>query len=636
MCTPRFRSLCLAAPLLLGLVTQPFLHSENLWWEAEDAAATSMSTEGAYTPQGADVALVSGGKWLNGKVAEGLYAEYSVTVVDGGRYSLLARRFWLHGAFRWRFDEQAWAEVQTLKQETLDQVSSSKGPVTWVDLGYAELTPGPHKLRIELMADSAYKYNSVFAFDCFALSNDGFVPQGIDRAGGPRKVPPTAAPTEFGRFLPRTMALLESATPEHHTPVDIVFYGQSIIANTNIERDLVQFLREKYPNANITSKGLAIGGYQAPALRKTAWQDLYPRNPDLIVFHVYGGEGGELEEIYRAIRANLTAEVLTWTHHVDDYGPGIDKERDKSSEFIKELAGRYGFEVADVRTAWKEYLKETHLDPHALLTDQIHPNPKGSLLLRDILAPHFQVYAPADPAGMAGVQTILLGQPDPAITYAPGSWEAREGGLVSKGAQPLRITFTGNRLDLTALTAGAAGTAQITLDGAPPSTQPDTLAASRSTLAPGAWWPVVSRVTLSGSAVAEKYTMSFHDVAPDGSKFAFNLRGSVTGDEGAGVSGEDFVSRSGRISIKSADVALTEVKKITKKDLPAAFETDWETYSMSRDTWTAPRVGKPGNVPRATVIRCWSNQLHTVEITPAGDSPVSLKEVMIFTPQGRN
>jgi len=626
---------CFLAFSVLAFLPLASAHSETIWWEAENATDMSMTTEGSYAPRPEDEDKISGGQWLNGRVADQGYAEYEVKVAEGGRYTFFSRRFWLHGVFRWRFDEEPWVTVEGTKGAVVvDQVPTARGPATWVDLGYVELKPGVHKLRVEMVAESTYQFNSVFAFDCFALSNDGFVPKGTDQNGGARKTTKTEPNADNGRFLGRTMALLESATPEHRTPVTILFYGQSIIQNSNIDLALLKYLREKYPNAVIATKNVAIGGYQAPILRRTAWQDLYPQNPDLLVFHDYGGEDGELEEIFQNIRKNLTADVLTWTHHVDNFGDGVDKQRDASADVTRTLGPKYGFEVADARALWKERLKETHEPRQNFLVDQIHLNPKGTALLAEALTPHFQDNPNAAQDWKKRVVEIPLSQPSPQVSHDPSGWTVSEGGLVSTGTSPLRLNFHGNRVDLVAL-PGKTGSARILLDGKAPSAERDTLAASRSTLAPGAWWPVVTQVSLAPSAVPETVTMNFHDVTPDGSQFAFDVRGSVSGDEGSGQAGQDYVARSGRYSIKAADLALDTVKKTTKKDLPAQFSVTWAVYSMSKDAWKPAVKSSPGFVAQDTVIRCWKDGPHVLEIVPTGDGPVGLKEAVVFSPGGQ-
>jgi len=623
----RFRAALLAS--FAFLTASPMAtRAETVWFEAESATDTNMPKVAE------DPATISGGQWLQGKIGPGLYAQYTVTVKEGGRYDFLPRRFWQHGAFRWHFDDGAWVTVDSPHQFLIESMpkAAKEGDADWEDLGYVTLTPGTHTLRIEMLTDTKYAFNTTYGFDCFVLTNDGFAPKGISRDGGPHRATGPLDETAYGKFLPRTMALLESSNANFHTRVSILFYGQSIIANTAIDAELLKFLKAKYPYADIKIKKLAIGGYQAPTLRKTSWQDLFPQNPDLVVFHDYGGENGELEEIYRNIQSNMTTEVLTWTHHVDNYGAGIDQQREASSIVLRNLAAKYHWELADVRPQWMDYLMTTHVNIADLLVDQIHPNVKGTALLASFLTPHFRDNAEASKDWQQHVRTLALNTPQKDVTYDNSGWAASVDGLISSGTKPLVVKFFGNRVDLTAL-PGGTGSAKILLDGQTPSTIVDTLAASRSTIAPGAWWPTITLVGLGKNRVAEKITMNFHDVTPDGSSFAFDVSGSVTGDEGSGKSGTDFTAKSGHFTISAGDLALNTVKKVTKKDLPAQFTVEWDMISMSQDTWKAPLGLKPETDFQQTAIRCWTDGPHELQVIPNGDGPIALKNIMIFSPQ---
>jgi hypothetical protein len=129
--------------------------------------------------------------------------------------------------------------------------------------------------------------------------------------------------------------------------------------------------------------------------------------------------------------------------------------------------------------------------------------------------------------------------------------------------------------------------------------------------------------------------MSFHDVTPDGKSFAFDLTGSVSGAEGSGKAGSDFVSTSGDMSIKADDFGW-DGKTRPSKPFPAQFAIEWDVYSMSQDTWRAPAGLPRGSVPQDTVIRCWKDGPHVLEIIPNGDGPIGLKELTIFSPAGLN
>ncbi|MBN8711585.1 MAG: hypothetical protein BGO12_16310 [Verrucomicrobia bacterium 61-8] len=435
-----------------------------------------------------------------------------------------------------------------------------------------------------------------------------------------------------GLYLPRTMALLESSSPGRHTPVRMLFYGQSITAQGYADRAIMKLVRDRYPDAKVTFTNPAIGGYQAPALRRTAWQDMYNQNPDLVVFHVYGGQDGELEEIFQGIRKNLTAEVLVWTHHVDSTPDETNGMREKTSELIKTLAAKYGFEVADARTLWKETLQREKISPRDLTGDLIHLNERGGALLGEAIVARFQDNPSASDDWRKRIHTISLDRPREGISFSAGSWKYTPEGLVACGREPLRLAFTGNRVDVIGLAGG--GSARILLDGRPPSTQRDTLAAGRSSKAPGAWWPAITKVSLGDSPVVESYTMKFHDVAPDGSGYSFDVTGSVSGPLGAGQSGQRFVAASDRFSLEPGDLAFPGVKKTFGKDLPAEFTVEWPVFSMSRDSWKSPVTLSPGEVPQETIVRCWTDGPHVLEIIPDGDGPLGLREFMVFSPSG--
>ena len=104
---------------------------------------------------------------------------------------------------------------------------------------------------------------------------------------------PPDNPASLGSKIQRTMTLLATSTPRKPNRVRILFYGQSVTLNP-WWRDIAEYLRNTYPHADLEIENLAIGGYSAPVLIRTAEFDLYPFYPDLLIFHVYGGvEGGE-------------------------------------------------------------------------------------------------------------------------------------------------------------------------------------------------------------------------------------------------------------------------------------------------------------------------------------------------------
>ena len=152
---------------------------------------------------------------------------------------------------------------------------------------------------------------------CLALLTIGITCLPLASAAGetpsypPLKLPDTA---RWGRNIQRTMRLLATSTPEHRHTVRILFYGQSI-TEQKWTRRVEDDLRQRFPHANLVIENRALGGFASQMLVKTAETDLYPFQPDLLIFHVYGAHN-TYEDIIRRTRERTTAEILMQTDHV--------------------------------------------------------------------------------------------------------------------------------------------------------------------------------------------------------------------------------------------------------------------------------------------------------------------------------
>ena len=111
---------------------------------------------------------------------------------------MYSRKFWKHGPFRWRFDDQPWQTV-TRDVKLLDaaELRPTVG-VHWVRLGDVRLSRGPHRFRLELLESEG-----ACAFDAFVLSRSEFVPRGKLKPG--ESYP--AAPSGWVTFDPRTQVV---------------------------------------------------------------------------------------------------------------------------------------------------------------------------------------------------------------------------------------------------------------------------------------------------------------------------------------------------------------------------------------------------------------------------------------------
>src|SRR5579862_4449512 len=178
-------------PLLLwSLLSRPAAAQEPsdwVWWEAESPKSTNFPDRNPFAPADEKAASVlSGGKWIGASdPGKTLFLEYDVAVPKDGEYQFYARKFWLHGPFKWRFDEQAWQECGR-KIALLDEVSLAKFiGANWVRLGSVTLRAGVHPLRIELL-----ETKGAAAFDCFLLTAVPFTPRGKMKPGEKYNVAP--------------------------------------------------------------------------------------------------------------------------------------------------------------------------------------------------------------------------------------------------------------------------------------------------------------------------------------------------------------------------------------------------------------------------------------------------------------
>jgi len=184
--------LVLAAALLAA--REASAAQDVVWWEGEKPVATNFPARTGFSastfPDRAN--LLSGGRWLcneGRRTGAEPYARYSIEVPRSGRWRFWVRKFWKHGPFRWRFDDQPW-RFCTRDVVLEDWVEIRKFLcVNWVYLGSVQLAAGRHQFELRLLAGPGE--SRAACFDAFMLTdNDRIVP------GGPN--PPAAPPSVHG------------------------------------------------------------------------------------------------------------------------------------------------------------------------------------------------------------------------------------------------------------------------------------------------------------------------------------------------------------------------------------------------------------------------------------------------------
>ncbi len=455
-------------------------------------------------------------------------------------------------------------------------------------------------------------------------------------------VPAAENPQPFGVRLARTMALLASGRVTRR-PVKLLFYGQSI-DEQEWNTLLVNGLRERYPDTLIVAENYAIGGWGVPTLLKRFNHDVLRLQPDLVAFHAYGGTESDWDRLLSAIRRETTADILIRTAHEGNFAthemPRITAMYDSEVLVLRGLACRYGAELVEVRQEWLNYLAAHRLPAAALLSDAIHLNHKGNVLMAQLYERHFRL-TPAGGDGWAGrvrryeAGRSLADRKQDEVTLSGGGWTMVDGRVVSASTNDaLTLTFVGNRADV--VLGPCQGSARVLIDGQPPSAL--NLFHGTGPMQPKRYEQVPGRLIryFEGAGLLEEtWELRFKDVNPDNRLFRFTLSGSKTGADGEGDNQHEFVSRSGRIAISPDDWILGGMPKPDSAQPPLLR---WHTVADHRDvvrgTPGKPREGMVPIVPYTYVTLADGLPFgrHTLTLIPVGDAPIGIQAVEIHRP----
>ncbi len=350
-------------------------------------------------------------------------------------------------------------------------------------------------------------------------------------------IPEITDTARFAPYVARTAQRLQTP-PSPTDTVRVVVYGQSI-SMQDWWKDVKSYLEAQYPHTPLVVLNRAIGGFSAERLKLMVANDLVPLAPDLVLFHDYGNEA-DYETIIRTIRERTTAEVAVQTDHVA-VGQNEAWHDRHNGEWLPALCQKYNLALLDVRTAWKAYLQQNNLPASALLTDQVHLNDHGNYLMAGII----KRYLAALPGAARAAPS-----PIPVVYRAGNAYRVTQ--------KKLRLPVEGNRVDLLWTPAGqeagtTSGSVTVRIDGQKPSARPEGYFYSRPARRPEGFFLThmgqLLAMQLAGAPQEEDWTLTVTEVDTARGQLRFTLRGSRTGEDGAGRSDSLFTSRSGRIVI---------------------------------------------------------------------------------------
>jgi hypothetical protein len=392
------------------------------------------------------------------------------------------------------------------------------------------------------------------------------------------------------------MSLMASSSPERRNTVRVLFYGQSI-TEQSWTKDVADDLRRRFPHADLRIENRAVGGWASQLLVRLAEHDLYPRQPDLLIFYVYG-DHTKYDEIIRQTRSRTCADVLMLTEHLaagDQKWPEM-----MSTRLLPEIAKKYGAELADIRTPWKKYLADHALAERKLLKDDVHLNEHGNFLMAELVKRRLRV----DPK---------LPKADVVLEVKP-AWK--------DGA--LRLEFEGNRVDVV-FDGASTSTSTLRIDGKPPAEIPEAYAFTRPNDVPGWVWVtgVLQRVDWEKPRIAEDWTLKLTEYK--GPKdFAYEVSGSKTGPDGKGTSAERFVSTSGRVAITPSDFFFQNCGK----PFQPGFEIKWSCRPLFADPVAVPAAPSKGVENVLTLVQQLPNGKHVLELK----GPLPIRTLRVYRP----
>lgn len=416
----------------------------------------------------------------------------------------------------------------------------------------------------------------------------------------------------YGTGIQRTMSEI-AGTPDPTKTIRILFYGQSITVQP-WWRDVTNSIISRFPNARLEIANRAIPGFTTELLVNTAENDLYSFYPDLVFFQAYGSTN-DYERIIANVRCRTTAEILLATDHLMQ-GELVDETSDRATAqpgteswrtyvFLPDLAQRYGAELADVRSSWKAYLNDYHLDPTNLLVDGVHLNDQGNYLMGELIKPHFRQHAPVDFTYGDAIQTIYPGQ-----------------NLWTNGA--LEFEFVGNRIDLIGDPVEKAGFT-ITIDGKAPDQWPELYSFGRLPVYPYTSFSFLSTITSEKPLIAENWKMTILEYTNKPVFVRFRVDGSKTGFDGEGTSSTPFVSNSGRLVIPTQ--SWYPFYTTTQVPVPPGSEFTWPVVASFTNQILPSGRGYTNRV--TTVALGLGNGRHRMKVT---GGPTGFRGFRVYNP----
>jgi hypothetical protein len=334
-----------------------------------------------------------------------------------------------------------------------------------------------------------------------------------------------------------------------------------------------------------------------------------PDQPDLVITYTLG-DAADLEKLILEIRQQTTADIIVPSIHwreVDaaEWGKSENSPQQKVEQ-VREVCRKHQVEFIENRRDWAAYLTANNLPISALLKDAVHQSDYGAKIINSNILAHFR-------------------HPD-AFSYKPESRERRIPAPAMLDGS-LKLTFTGNRIDLIGRRSASGGSVRVLIDGQPADqldaflisyVQPDEKNHKEGKgsvprdQAPHA-------ITLGQKIIPQSWKIVMTSDEGD-----YELTGSITGPDGQGNAFKPFTSNSGQIIIEPE--LWRRAERTGKGDL---FTWEIRRAGVSEVSFK----GESGEVFVTRLAQSLANNEHTLELKVTGE--VSVDAFAVFEPTAK-
>jgi hypothetical protein len=290
------------------------------------------------------------------------------------------------------------------------------------------------------------------------------------------------------------------------------------------------------------------------------------------------------------------------------------------------LAEKFKCDLINIRDPWKKYLSDHDLKPAKMLIDGAHLNDFGNFFMAELIKPLFR-FRSVYPANELGLER----------TYYKGK-DFRFTG------DTLVLPFYGNKAEVIIDKSGSSCTdsLKVLIDGVPPSSFRGCYFITRPYNDAGKRWPwelpAMIRIRHTKPWIDEEWRCKFTEAEPPFSNFSFTITGSVTGEDGKGSGGSDFISTSGRVIIKGGDAEnggdwhLNRSLKVVKSVVKPGDEVKWKTYSIYTDYIRRSKKEISADNDPLILFQGIPNGSHKLMLIKKGRCAIDISEIRIFKP----